>query len=201
MIRYILFGIVALFFMGCAPQYAIKTIYIPPKDKMAHKCLNRCNLERSLCQKRCMEQKRQCLNDAFARAKDIEAIEEQKYQKNLALYQEKLSDYNYKIFDWQNLYDQNYKDWRYFRKKCKTSHDSYACDREDDLRRAIDILIRKKPKEPKAPLSPSFSKILSKEQSFCRYDCGCQKDYDICFSNCGGEIEVKKICIENCDKK
>jgi len=189
-----------LFITGCAPEYMVKNIYIPPIGKKAKVCIDKCEQKRDICQSRCNTQYNECLNRAFNRAKDIKAILDRHYQVRYNKYLEKLNNYNLKMFDWQNEYDQNYKDWQYFRDKCKTTRDSYACSREYDLRYIIRRYLKTKPKEPKAPHKKSFEQILSNEQKLCINNCSCQKDFDICFLNCGGEIQMKKICIRNCDK-
>ncbi len=202
MIRYLFLLLTfVLFISGCAPQYAVKNIYIPPVGQKAKQCINECTNARNECQSKCDLQYNQCLNDAYERAKDIKAIMDKRYKRRYNKYLKRLSDYNLKIFDWQNEYDQNYQDWSYFRNKCKTSHDTYACNREDDLRYIVKRMLRNKPREPKPPRQKSFNEIVSNEQSLCKRECGCQKDFDICFLNCGGEIQMRKICIKNCDKQ
>ena len=201
MLRYLLLSLpFVLFISGCAPQYAVKNIYIPPVGQKAKQCINECTNIRNKCQSRCNIQYNQCLNDAYERAKDIKAIMDKRYKRKYNKYLKRLSDYNLKIFDWQNEYDKNYKDWNYFRKQCKISQDRYACDRENDLRYIIKRMLINKPKEPRPPVQKSFNEIVSNEQSHCKNECGCKEDFDICFLNCGGEIQMRKICVKNCEK-
>jgi hypothetical protein len=201
MLKYIVgLSVIAWFISGCAPEYTVKNIYIPPVGYKAKQCLNSCRYEKADCDTKCQNSYNKCLNEAFLRAKDIKAIEDKQYSKRYGRYIRRLNDYNARMFDWQNEYDQNYRDWSYFRDKCKANHDSYACDRANDLRYIIRKSLRTKPKEPRAPVKKSFSQIVKNEQKLCKSDCGCQKEYDICFLNCGGEIQLKKICIANCDK-
>jgi len=195
-----LFIIFVLLFAGCAPEYMVKNIYIPPVGNKAKVCIDGCQRKRDICQSKCDAQYNQCLNSAFNRAKDIKAVEDVNYNKRYKRYLEKLRNYHQNMFDWQNYYDQDYKDWRYFKNGCKANHNTYACKREIDLRYAIRNLLTNKPQEPKMPYKKSFDEIVKNEQRFCQKDCSCQKDYDICFLNCGGEIQMKKICVSNCDK-
>ncbi len=199
MLKYFfVFSIFVWIFTGCAPEYTVKNIYIPPVGYKARECIKTCRYTREKCSKNCEKNYNQCLNDAFLRAKDIKAIEDKEYNKKYNRYIRRLNDYNARMFDWQNEYDQNYRDWSYFRDQCKKNHSSYACDRANDLRYIIRRSLRVKPKEPKAPTKNSFNQIVKNEQKFCKRNCGCQKDYDICFLNCGGTIQLKKICIRNC---
>ncbi len=202
MLKYIyiaLFGL--LFFSGCAPKFLVKNVYIPPVGKKAKSCLNNCSYKKQQCQSRCDSEYNVCLNEALKRAKDIKAISDLEYKKRYSIYIEKLNTYNTKIHDWQIVYDATYRDWIYFRNRCKKSNDRYACDRVRDLRFVLDKMINHKPIAPKPPVRASLNQILQKEQAVCKNDCGCQREYDVCFLNCGGEIQMRKICIANCDKK
>ena len=201
MIKSLFFSLTfVLFITGCAPEYAIKNIYIPPIGQKAKECINGCDIAKQECQSKCDMRYNQCLNDAYERAKDIQALMDMRYKKRYNKYLKRLNEYNSKMFDWQNQYDKSYQDWNYFRNRCKTSKDRYACNRADDLNYFIREMIRNKPIEPKPPIQKSFSEILSQEQSRCTNECGCQKDFDICFLNCGGSIQMRKICVKNCDK-
>ena len=198
MLRYLLLCIpFVLFISGCAPQYAVKNIYIPPVGQKAKQCINECTNTRNECQSKCDLQYNQCINDAYERAKDIKALEDIEYKKRYNIYKIAMDKYRLKLYNWQNQYDSSYKDYNYFLDKCRKK-DSYACDRQRELRYTLDKLSRIKPIHPKIPYKKSFEVIYDNEKRGCKNECGCQKDYDICFLNCGGEIQIKKICIENC---
>ncbi len=202
MIKYIFsFFIFILFLTGCAPEYAIKQVYIPPVGKKAKQCIRGCRISYEKCNINCNSIYNQCLNDAFQRAKDIKNIDDEQYQEKYNEYLQKLHEYNLKNFNWQNEYNQNYKDYLYFKNRCATHHDNYACNREDDLSYTIQELLNTKPKKPIQPKEESFNEIVANEQGVCSNNCGCNKNFDICFLNCGGEIQMKKICISNCDKE
>jgi hypothetical protein len=52
---------------------------------------------------------------------------------------------------------------------------------------------------PQKPRKPTLQAEIEFAQSqTCQIDCGCTKVYDSCFTGCGGEIKVDKVCIENC---
>ena len=201
MMRYI-FGLLflILFLSGCVPRYTIKHLYIPPVGTKAKQCLQTCKDERVACDIKCQDSYNNCLNKAFLRAKDIKGIEDTNYDKAYESYLQKLNEYKNHMLSWQSEYDKDRSDWSYFQSKCKNRHDRYACSRVNELSWTLRKMINIKPKEPQAPIKKSFVQILKNEQKVCKSDCGCQNDYDTCFLNCGGEIQLKKICIANCDK-
>ncbi len=190
---------VFIFFVGCAPQYAIKNQYIPPIKSKSNICLKNCALDKQACQTRCEEDYSDCLSYANERAKKIQVRSDENYKKRYARYLTRLNDYNLNIFDWQNRYDERYSDWKYFNDKCSKNGDKYACDREEDLRYIIRKLKINRPREPREPRYISFDEILAKQQKTCSRKCGCQDNYDSCFLSCGGEIVPHKICVKNCD--
>ncbi len=199
MTRYLFLSFI-LFITGCAPEYMVKNIYIPPVGVTAKKCINQCEIIRKNCESSCNLKYNQCINDAYKRAKDIKALEDIEYQKRYNRYKMALDNYRLRLYTWQSQYDSSYKDYNYFSSKCRVNKDAYACDRQRDLRYTIDKLLRVKPIHPKIPYQKSFEQIYNNEKSVCQSNCNCQKDYDVCFLNCGGEIQMKKICISNCDK-
>ncbi len=191
-------GFIVLF-AGCAPQYAIRNQYIPPANLKSKSCLKDCNYQKQVCKQKCSDDYSDCLSYAYERAKQIQIISDKSYKKRYHRYQKRLSNYNLELFDWQNRYDTNYSDWRYFNDKCSKNGDRYACDREEDLRILIKQLRRNRPREPREPRYATFNEILAQEQSKCSKNCGCDNIYNSCFVGCGGEIVPHKICIRNCD--
>ncbi len=194
------FAIFCLFvFTGCGPKYIVKNSYIPPSSQSGKQCVNKCEEHLRDCRTNCEINYNNCISSAFDRAKKIARISEQNYRKRYNKYLRKLDEYNYRMVDWQNEYDQNSRDLQYFRDRCIKDKDKYACDRENDLRYVVKTLLRNKPHKPKHPKKLSFNDILLQQQNMCQKDCGCQSDYNVCFTSCGGEIISKRICVENCD--
>ncbi len=198
MFKYILAVVGFVVFSGCAPVYVVKNQYIPPKAENT-KCLNSCLQSKKECKNECVNKYQSCMDDAFEKAKKVYAKLNNNYERKYKRYLLKMEDYDYRIFDWHNDYDESYRDWQYFRKECKVNpSNKYACDREDDLMYVIKKLRRDKPKKPRIPRKESFEKILKAEQSKCVKNCGCNDLYDSCFVSCGGEIIPHKICVKNC---
>ncbi len=188
-----------LVFVGCGPKYIVKNSYISPSNQSEKKCVSRCEEYLSDCRINCEINYNNCISSAFDRAKKIDKITEENYRKKYNKYLRKLDRYNYQMADWQNEYDKNNRDLKYFRDKCINNKDKYACDRENDLRYEINTILRHKPYKPKHPQRLSFHDILLQQQNMCQKNCGCQSDYNVCFTSCGGKIISRKICIENCD--
>jgi len=197
--KYLFLSILAIFFMGCGPRYVIKTEYIAPRDQASKECTDKCLFQKTQCERDCERRYNNCLSMAFDRAKRVERRLDSEYQRRYNEYINKLDEYNYNISVWQSSYDQNSRDWHYFHKRCKKHGDRYACKRCKELKVVVDTLLQNKPQRPTPPVKPNFNQILVKQQSMCRRDCGCQSDYNACFTNCGGEIVLHKICVENCD--
>ncbi len=188
-----------VFFSGCAPQYAVRNQYIPPLDQKSKVCLKECFYQKQACQQRCEEDYSDCLSYANERAKKIQIRTDKDYKQRYENYLARQNDYNLEIYDWQNRYDERYKDWRYFNKKCSKNNDKYACEREYYLRYIIKRLRRDRPVEPREPRYITFSENLANQQKSCSKNCGCSNLYDSCFISCGGEIVPHKICVRNCD--
>jgi len=187
------------FFSGCAPQYAIRNQYISPINQKSKVCLRECAYQKQACQQRCEEDYSDCLSYANERAKKIQVKIDRKYKDRYENYLAKQNDYNLERLNWQNRYDERYRDWRYFNKKCSKHNDKYACRREYDVRHIIERLRRNRPIEPIEPRYITFDENLANQQKSCSENCGCNDSYNSCFVSCGGEIVPHKICIRNCD--
>lgn len=188
-----------VFFSGCAPQYAIRNQYIPPLDQKSKVCLRDCSYQKQACRQRCEEDYSDCLSYANERAKKIQIRTDRNYKNRYENYLAKQNDYNLEILNWQDRYDERYRDWRYFNKKCSKNNDKYACEREYDLRYIIKRLQTNRPMEPREPRYITFDENLANQQKTCSKNCGCDDNYNGCFISCGGEIVPHKICVRNCD--
>ncbi len=197
--KYLYLLVFSVFFIGCSPRYVVKTEYIPLNNINSKQCVNECLSKKSQCQKSCDVSYDNCLSSAFNSAKESEKITNKQYQNRYAKYIDKLNNYRYYMVNWQESYDQNSRDFYYFHKRCKKHKDMYACKRESDVKAVIDNLIQNKPQKPIPPKRVTFNQILLKQQSLCKEECGCKSDYDVCFTSCGGEIVLHKICVQNCN--
>ncbi len=188
-----------ILFAGCAPKYVLQKQYITPKNMNFQSFSQECSQNRTICQEKCRTNFDNCLSNAYDRAKNIYAISNKNYEKKYQRYLTRMNDYNFNIIDWYSRYDKDYRDWQYFRNICRKNSNRYVCSKEDDLRYIVKNEIQNKPKKPKEPRSTSFEKILSIQQKLCNQNCGCQSEFDICFTRYGGIIKSNRECVENCD--
>lgn len=199
MIRFFLLVLVLLL-GGCGPRYVIKNQYIPPTASQAQSCLNHCTLLRQSCQNQCQKDYQYCLDEAYSKAKVVEVEELRSFERAYGHYDMDRMRYEHDVRRWQRDYYDYSRDLSYYQSQCERKKDAYACKKRDELRRFMSRLSHEKPREPRAPIRPSFEQILVNQQSFCTTECGCEQSYDNCFVGCGGTIIPHKICVENCDK-
>ena len=120
------------------------------------------------------------------------------YNRELSAYQKAYSTYQRELLDWNNNYRELYRDYLYFKKRCKKDRDYYACQRKEDLEEALETLSQTRPQPPGKPVKPSLESIVRELSSTCPSDCGCKEEYDACFTSCGGRIVPEKYCVKNC---
>lgn len=185
--------------MGCSPKYVIKNQYIPLMDANFAPCVSTCTLSKESCDATCDDNYQSCLNTAFDRAKEIYAVELFRYDRDYAYYLRELGKYN----DIRYLIERKYsflkRDYKYFSQQCSKTRDIYACDRQDIIRRNLYQMQRNMPRHPNKPLKPSLQHITNTEQNSCQNECGCSKSFDLCYTNCGGQVIPYKLCVENCE--
>lgn len=191
--------LLAIFFVGCSPKYVTKNHYIAPEEKGFGVCVNQCEQEKKICEQDCSNMYQGCLDNAYLRAKDISAVEMIKFDKAYENYLLQLGDYRI----YQHKFDKSYirisRDFNYFKEQCIKTKDKYACERRSELNNTLYNLKHNKIRKPREPRRPSFNRILNKQQSYCKSDCGCSSSFDRCYINCGGEVIPYKFCVENCD--
>lgn len=198
MFRWLVISFSILFLVGCAPTYKVQKHYIFPNDNASKKCLDNCRIKKDICKRDCETNYKKCLDSAYEKAQDIYSLSDMEYQRKYNEYRNDFNRYYISLSVWQRSYDQSYKDFIYFSKQCKKFKQKYACKRKIELDYTLRRLLETKPKEPTKPTRSSFEEILSKQQLYCKNNCECDDEYDICFNGCGGKIVVEKICIENC---
>ncbi len=189
-----------LFLISCStsPEYRIEKLYIDGKTD----CVKKCYIEKQNCEEKCEIQYQTCQKNAYKRAKDIYLVLEEKYYEKLKIYERLYREYLTKYDSWFSRYSMVFDTYQYYRNRCqKDSKDRYSCDIYRQINSELDHLRFLKPTPPEKPIPPDFKKILKQEKSICTKDCKCDQKFDICFSTCGGKIDIKKICIKNCVKE
>ncbi len=190
------FIVIALFLFSCSPKYEIKTIYKPPKTEEGKKCIQDCEKKLLICKKECAKGYENCLNESVKRAESIYKKELEDFKREYEIYLQEYDRYLKELSLWQDKYLRLKEDYEYYLRKC--SLDKNWCDEKEYYKKLLKDWEYRKPQKPVKPQKPSYQNILKQQQNLCDKDCGCKEEYDICFQNCGGKIEIKKICVENC---
>ncbi len=174
----------ALLFVGCSPKYRIVKTYHPPKSG-ASSCLQSCELKLNNCKSHCEADFNRCKIKADQVAQKAYEQKLQSYHKALEAYASAVERYNMEVdFAYVGYYGDPF---------CYGRSPFYRGFFYDPFWYSPRIYLPPKPKKPSLE-----QEKLKAEGQMCRLDCGCQEIYDRCFSGCGGEIEQKKVCIENC---
>ncbi|NPA51444.1 MAG: hypothetical protein GXO22_00940 [Aquificae bacterium] len=196
--KYLLLVFLSVYLISCSTaKYKIGKVYIGG-DKQ---CIENCKKEKIECENRCKLEYEKCIDQAYNRAKQIYSLLEKRYKENLEIYNTLYRDYLYHYDQWFSRYRLIYDTYLHYKTRClRDRKDKYSCERYRQLSLELEHLRILKPRPPDRPFPPNFEKILEKEKKACQKDCTCTNDFDICFSNCGGKIDVKKICIKNCKK-
>jgi len=136
------------------------------------------------------------LKNAIENSKQIYKELEKSYEKEYQQYLKRYAFYLKELEMWQNRYMRIKQDYEYYYRKCFI--DKSWCDERDYYKKLLEDWGRKKPYKPYEPKKPDFEHVLNKQQNLCDKDCNCQNQYEICFQECGGKLEIKRICVENC---
>ena len=188
-----------LFIVSCTtkPQYKVEKIYIDGNRD----CIKQCEKERNKCEIACKKEYQKCLDNAYKRAEKIYKISLEKFNEKLDRYNSLYEEYLEKYDKWFFRYEIVYNEYQYYSRQCsKDPQDKYACKKANRLHRELETLRYIKPAPPFKPQPPDFKEILENEKKNCINNCNCEEKFDACFSSCGGKIEVKQICIKNCEK-
>jgi len=88
-----------------------------------------------------------------------------------------------------------------YKDKCSNiviSQELSSCQKLEKIKDELEKLKSKKLIEPDRPEKPILLQLTRRFQSICSNNCNCSNDFSKCFISCGGDIEEKKVCIENC---
>lgn len=190
---------VAVFFVGCSPRYVTQNQYIPVDGNSFSQCIYQIEEEKKLCDENCRLDYQICLDDGYQKAHKI-------YEKRMFQFNSAYDNYLYEAHRYrrnQIEFDRQYrhieKDYNYFSKECNTKKDGFTCKRRNDLENNLIKMRKGRIREPREPRKPIFNSILRAQQNYCKSDCGCQNNYDRGYQNCGGQVIMHRICVENCD--
>jgi len=192
-----------LLFTGCGPKYIIKSEYTPPPEtKNSKLCLDNCQNKQIKCQENCQNNFQNCMLNAHDLAKKSEGQRIQNYQYQMQQYNIRYQEFSYRNMNYdreiQHLNSLSHMKDR----ECKKYGDKRSCMELSNIQKDLKHLKHKKPYPPVQPGYPDFNSLLLDQQEKCSIlkDCGCENNYNQCFSSCGGKINFHQICVENCDK-
>ena len=201
MSKYLKFTL-ALFFISfifsCSPRYETVYIYNPPKSLEGKRCVKDCELKKKKCEEKCKEEKRKCYKEAIKTAKEIYSLKFEEYKIAYNDYLTKYKIYRRELNNWQAKYDELLSNYGYFSRIC--SSDKKFCSEMSFYKNLLHQHNLHKPKPPKPPVKPDLSEIIAEQKrKMCKLNCDCTDEFNICFESCGGSINIKKVCVENCD--
>ncbi len=198
MYKYLLM-LIAIFFIGCGPKYIVKKQYTPSNNASFSSCVSGCSEQKELCELESNRNYEVCLNNTYDRAKDM-------YENQLAMYDRAYDDYLFDLrkynkiqYKMERKYNFLKKDYKYFNHQCVKKKDFYACDRRNIIQKEMHHMKKNAKRYPQEPLKPSLYHITRTQQSFCKQSNKCQKNFDMCYTNCGGSVVPYKFCVSNCD--
>jgi len=199
--KYILIaGLSALFFTACSPKYVIKTLYTQPTTNQGKTCVKECNVKRKTCQIHCNQKRDDCLEHAKKRAKANFPSILDEYNHVMYQYEIEINRYDVAISSWNRRHIRLEEQFKTYRELCdkKKNKKSYECRRAREIDRELESVDAVEPKSPPRPNKPILSEEIKIAQKSCSNKCGCKDEYNNCFVSCGGVLDYKKICVENC---
>ncbi len=191
------FSLLLFLFSSCStkPEYHIHKIY----TNSSPECVEKCEVNRKNCELSCKREYQNCIRETRSEAERVFNREIKIYRENLRVYENLYKQY-LKAYDrWFFKYEALYSEYEYYKKKCgREPENKYACKKAKQLKSELDRLTFIRPSPPSKPQPPKFNSIFNDLKTSCVNDCGCEKEFDRCFTMCGGKIEIKKTCIKNC---
>ncbi len=182
--KYLFLILSIVIFGGCSPKYKVIYNYTQPGDQSGKECVKTCKEKLATCKAICKSNFDICKVKAHKIAKKIYEEKLQDYSNALERYANEVEMYNLE----QNLYYfNNYNDRPFFYWRPAGPYWIWGP--------TGGIYSLQKPVKPSLA-----AEIQEAEMRYCPIDCKCQDSYNECFSECGGKVEVKRICIENCPK-
>ncbi|WP_457643854.1 hypothetical protein [Persephonella sp.] len=191
-----LFALLLIIISACSPKYRVEKIYHPPQDKI---CVQKCQAEYTVCQDKCEDNYLRCLRDSIDRSQKIYSALQKEYSSRLKNYYREYNLYIREMEEINARLKRLNEELKLFSKICSKYRDKDACKKKDSLNKQIRRLKANQPSPPPKPAIVELDEILKKERAMCSCDCGCKEIYDSCYQSCGGRVEIKRICVENCD--
>ena len=178
-------GVAVVALTGCAtPRYETVHRYEPPVSEEGRACVASCEATRTQCRSDCQAAWAQCTAEVEPQVESHYAQALAEYADELRLYRMDLDRYEWELWlGWHHNYSGFwYSPW---------PGPWYASPWPGYY-----------PPSAPPPGPPSREAVrakLHKEQ--CRDDCGCEGQYDACFTACGGKRVTETRCTANCPQE
>ncbi|WP_457642467.1 hypothetical protein [Persephonella sp.] len=185
-----------LLLVSCSPKYRVIKEYSPLPNT---ECLDKCVKNFNKCQYTCNDKYIHCLNNAISKAEKIYQKLSAEYEKRYEKYLREYRFYEKRLKNYRENINKYVEMLKIYEKFCLKYKDPEACSMKKILKKEIKKLSTKKPEKPEKPIKITLEKVIEDQQSYCNKNCGCHEIFDACYQACGGNIEIKKICVENCD--
>ncbi|MFI9654018.1 hypothetical protein ABGV17_04705 [Guyparkeria sp. GHLCS8-2] len=165
---------------GCAgPRYATEVRYLPPTSQAGLSCLQGCQTGMQACQADCQSRRQSCIAGIQPR---VDAAFDQALRQYEAERRVYMRERQYYRLD-RAMQFGLYRDPFYYGYPASF----WYTDRFYD----------DPPVPPRAPSRDEVrAAVIDRE---CNFDCGCQTAFDQCYIGCGGQVERRVVCVENCD--
>lgn len=209
-LMFCLFGMVA-----CGPMYKTVTDYHPPKDSRARQCVNSCDAMKHSCNSQCKDREHQCemVNQG------LKIIEQNScYTKQRRCETENSRINNLNLTDQTECYKRENRCMQDLSRKERSKQRECAnqqriCDKGGYCSAfSCDSDLGSSDYYCKQHCDSTFRNIsncdLNCDSAIDNSNCrntnrqcerSCSNNYDQCFTNCGGRIEKREVCIFNCN--
>lgn len=175
--------------VGCAagPRYATEVRYLPPSTEAGLACLQGCHIDMQACLADCESRRQACIAGiepkvevAFEQAlRDYEA-ERRVYMRERQYYQ---LDRSLRFGAFRDPFYYGYPGSHYYGYPGPFWYTDYYFDHP-----------------PIPPVAPDRATIRSHLiEVECDLNCDCQDRFDQCYIGCGGQVERRVVCVENCN--
>jgi len=173
------------------PKYKTDITYRPPEGIEGQACVSSCKDTMTSCGTQCATEFESC-------SVNVERDTDQNYTKQFSEYEIKAREHKRKSDNClaiaQNLAESSAEvcmvdSGRFSRQGC---FDNARREHQNNIEKCM---------EPDGPTKPYRGDIRARQlrNYGCRKDCGCDRNYDGCFRNCGGDILRQTVCVKDCD--
>ena len=201
MVKFRIFALplLSIILSSCSPVYKVAHDYSPPTSIKGLACLSGCQSKLNQCNLQCGRQYTQCSAKAEQQAKRKMPSLLQAYPEKLETWLDAREDYR-RDLDWYELQldileSRRERHLHHCMKGGKKKHSCHSSFDKHNRHLSYDRPYFNLPRPIKPTLTVESNKI---RKLTCTNKCGCDSNYRLCYTSCGGVVKSKKICIKNC---